>query len=70
MIVYSKTTCAPCRTLKYMLDKMGVSYEVRDVESNDQYKQEWLQYAQVVPVVVHGETVVVGNNLAAIKALI
>jgi mycoredoxin len=29
--IYTTKTCAPCKTLKYGLDKEGIAYEVIDV---------------------------------------
>lgn len=70
MIVYSKASCGPCATVKYMLDKLGVDYEIRDVEQNKDFEAEWLQYAQTVPVVVANDRVVIGPNLSAIRSLV
>ncbi|MGH7240177.1 MAG: glutaredoxin family protein, partial [Candidatus Saccharimonadales bacterium] len=41
VIVYSATWCAFCHAAKQYLDKRGIKYEDRDVES----KREWMEEA-------------------------
>ena len=69
MIVYSRKSCGPCRTLAYFLDKNNAKYEVRDVD-DPKYTKEWLKHAQTVPVVVKGDRVIVGLNLSVIKSML
>ena len=40
VIVYSATWCAFCHAAKDYLDKLGVKYEDRDVESKLEYAKE------------------------------
>jgi glutaredoxin-like YruB-family protein len=60
--VYSATWCAFCHAAKDYLDKKGVKYEDRDVES----KKEWAEEAQTksgqtgIPVLDIDGTVIVG----------
>lgn len=63
--IYSRPSCAPCRTLKYWLDKKGHKYEVKDV---DEHREEVLRYssAPIVPITVIGDKVIEGMNLGAI----
>lgn len=68
MTLYSRTGCGPCKTVKYMLDKWGVDYEVKDVDEPEN-EVEWSQYALSVPVLVEGDTVIVGQNIQAIRNL-
>ena len=69
MIVYTSDTCAKCRTLKYLLDKWGVDYELRNI-SNPEYQKEADSYGRQLPITVVGKDFVVGANFSAIKAMI
>ena len=40
VIVYSATWCGFCHAAKQYLDKLGISYEDRDVESKPEYLNE------------------------------
>lgn len=63
--VYSRTTCAPCQTLKYWLDKNNIEYTVIDVDENpEEYAK--LGVAMVPATEVNGH-IVMGLNYAAIK---
>lgn len=69
MIIYSKQGCPPCITIKAFLNRLGATYEERDI-ANPEYLAEASQYAMSVPVVVKDDQVVVGADLSRIKALI
>lgn len=56
IILYSRDTCSPCRTLKYLLNKKGVPYEEREPDDS-----VW-----IVPTVQIGETRIEGYNLPAV----
>jgi glutaredoxin len=71
MIIYSRKTCAPCKTIKYLFDKKGIQYEVRDVDESPEYERQWLAYgSRAVPVLVSGERFVAGFNMSAIMDLV
>lgn len=62
VIVYSATWCAFCHAVKDYLDKQGVKYEDRDVES----KKEWLDESVTksgqmgIPVLDINGTIIIG----------
>ena len=65
-VIYSRPSCAPCKTLRLFLDRKGHKYEVKDV---DEHREEVLKYssAPIVPITVFdGGIVVEGMNLRAI----
>lgn len=70
VIVYSATWCAFCHAAKQYLDKKGVKYEDRDVES----KQEWMEEATGksgqtgIPVLDIDGTIIVGFDRPKIDA--
>jgi glutaredoxin len=51
IVIYSRPSCAPCRTLKLYLDRKGLQYEVKDADDN---REELLKYSNafVVPITV------------------
>lgn len=69
--LYTSDDCGACKTVKYMLDKLGIDYEVKNV-SNKSYEAEMLKLTGVTttPVFVKGEHTVIGGNLVAIKKLV
>ncbi len=62
--IYSRPSCAPCKTLCYYLRKKGIEYTLLDADEN---REELLKYsnAPIVPVTVinNGEHVIEGLNL-------
>ena len=71
VIVYTSDNCGACRTVKYMLDKLGADYETRNV-SNKAYETEMIKLTgfTTTPVTVKGDRFIIGANLSAIKAMI
>lgn len=59
--LYSRETCGPCATLKYWLNKNGISYEELSPEGTT---------VNIVPTVIIGENVVQGLNIGRIKELL
>lgn len=60
-IIYSATWCAFCHAAKQYMDKLGVAYEDRDVESKPEYASESVvKSGQMgIPVIdIHGEIIV------------
>lgn len=70
VIVYSATWCAFCHAAKEYLDKLGVKYEDRDVESDPQYAQEAMQKSSQtgIPVLDVKGTIIVGFDRPKIDA--
>jgi glutaredoxin len=73
MIVYSQTTCAPCKSVKQYLDHKGVKYIERNITTHPDHTKTLVKHTGgrvLVPTVVKGDEVVVGLNWAAIAKLI
>ena len=69
-VIYSRPSCAPCKTLRLFLDRKGHKYEVKDV---DEHREEVLRYssAPIVPITVFDSGAVVeGMNLSAVAKAI
>lgn len=60
VVVYSRPQCGPCQTLKYFLNKRGVSYEEREPDET-----VW-----IVPTVVVGAERIEGLNFARLSELL
>lgn len=70
--IFSRPTCAPCRTLRAYLDRKGLTYTVKDADDN---REELLQYsnAAIVPITVIDNDptkVVEGLNLKRLAELL
>ena len=63
VIVYSMEDCVECTFVKRMLTEEGVSFEVRDITTSEEYKKEVEKYGFLgVPVTVVGDRAVKGFN--------
>lgn len=64
VIIYSAQWCAFCRAAMRYFDKIGVSYEKRDIEENQAWQQEAVSKSGQtgIPVIDIDGTVVVGFN--------
>ena len=64
VIVYSTSWCAFCKTEMQWLDKLGVSYEEKDIEADEQARDELLSknggQFQGVPVTDVAGTIILG----------
>ncbi len=73
VIIYTQTTCGPCHEEKLWLANQGISFEDRDIRSNDTYFNEAIQLgAHATPVTLiekeNGErSVVHGFDKDALK---
>lgn len=67
MILYSRTTCAPCRTIKYWLDKNQVSYKVRDIDDPSNLDELLKTGSAMVPTIVVNGVTITGVNIPALK---
>lgn len=70
IIVYSTTWCAYCRAAKQYFDKLGVIYEILDVEKNITASKEMVDKSgqMGVPVIDIGGTIIVGFDRPKIDA--
>ncbi len=68
--VYSADWCAFCHAVKDYFDKLGIKYEVKDVEHNQQYAIEAVQksHQMGIPVVDIDGTIIVGFDRPRIDA--
>ena len=71
IVVYSSTTCAPCKSLYRFLDHKNVAYQKRDIIEPEHAKEVLSITGQlIVPVTVINETPVVGLNYGKIAELL
>ena len=70
VIVYSATWCAFCHAAKDYLDKKGVKYDDRDVESKKEYMAESVDKSgqMGIPVLDIDGTIIVGFDRPKIDA--
>ena len=70
VIVYSMEDCVECTFVKKMLTEEGVSFEVRDITTSEEYKKEVEKYGFLgVPVTVVGDRAVKGFNPELIELI-
>jgi glutaredoxin 3 len=69
-IIYSATWCAFCHAAKQYMDKLGVAYEERDVETKQEYAQESVQKSgqMGIPVIDIDGEIIVGFDRPRIDA--
>lgn len=72
VVVYTKTTCGPCVTLKRWLKSKDIMYEEKNLEENPELFQE--MYAKTglmsVPQTLIGDDVVCGPNFALLAKML
>jgi len=70
VIVYSATWCAFCHAAKDYLDKLGVKYDDRDVESKQEYMSESVTKSgqMGIPVLDIDGTIIIGFDRPKIDA--
>ena len=69
--IYTRTTCAPCRTVKYFLTKKGISFTEKNIDDPD-ISAEFARVSDfpMVPLVLVGESKVQGLNLGLLANLL
>lgn len=69
--IFTRSTCAPCKTVKLFLTRRGVAFDEKDIDDPVNY-QEFAEFADfpMVPLVVVGEHKVQGLNLGQLAALL
>lgn len=70
-IVYTSTNCPHCKQVKSFLTEKGISFEERNVETNEEFAQQVYDMGmRAVPVTLIGDFKIVGmNKLQFDKAL-
>ena len=70
--IYTRTTCAPCRTVKTWLQKKGVKYEELNVDEQPELMDDVIRKTglMMVPVIVVGENHVQGMNFSRLSELL
>jgi len=67
-IVYSSTNCPHCNQLKKYLTEQNISFEERNIDHSDAYRDELQAMGMSsIPVTVIGETRILGLNPTRIK---
>ncbi len=69
-IIYSATWCGYCHAVKQYLDKIGVAYDDRDIESDQKFATEAVDKSgqMGIPVVDIDGTIIVGFDRPKIDA--
>lgn len=69
-IIYSANWCAFCHAAKQYLDKLGVTYEVRDIETKHEYATEAVEKSgqMGIPVIDIDGDIIVGFDRPKIDA--
>ena len=69
-IIYSASWCAFCHAAKQYFDKLGVSYEIRDIDVNPAYATESVEKSDQmgIPVIDINGTIIVGFDRPKIDA--
>lgn len=66
--IYTRPTCAPCRTVKYYLQKRGVSFIEKNID-DPEMDAEFGRVADfpMVPLVIVGDQKIQGLNLSLLS---
>lgn len=67
-IVYSSTNCGFCKQLKTYLEEQNISFEERNIDESEKYRQELSRLGMMsVPLTLIGEKQILGFNPNRIK---
>ncbi|MBM7662164.1 glutaredoxin-like protein NrdH [Bacillus mesophilus] len=70
VIVYTSSDCVECTYVKQMLTDVGVSFESRDITSNQEFQREVEKFGFMgVPVTVVGDTAIKGFTLELVEII-
>lgn len=71
-IIYTRTTCGPCRTVKYWMKSKNIAFEEKNIDDNPKLLDDIIKLSglMVVPVVVIGENIVTGANIPQLSKLL
>ena len=69
--VFTRSTCAPCRTVKHYLTMKGVEFREKNID-DPEFAAEFARVADfpMVPLVLVGENKVQGLNLGLLSTLL
>jgi glutaredoxin len=69
--IYTRTTCAPCKTVKFFLQKKGIAFTEKNIDEPS-HAEEFNKVADfpMVPLVIVGEQKVQGLNLSLLSKLL
>jgi glutaredoxin len=66
--IYTRTTCSPCKTVKWYLQRKGVDYIEKNIDEETNMKEMAnLTPVMMVPLVVIGDSLIQGMNLQALQ---
>ena len=70
--IYGRKSCAPCSTVKAILDRKGIEYEYKDVELDSEAMDEMISLYEVttVPIVVSKGRVMYGYTPSILMDMI
>jgi len=70
--VYSLNTCAPCKTVKYLLKMKNKDFQEIDCTDSNELRDEAFKISgsTTMPVVIIGDNIVSGGNIPRIVSLI
>lgn len=72
VVVYTRTTCGPCKTIKYFLNKKGIPYDEMNIDDDPVAAREFSELASVpmVPLVRVGDQQFQGMNIPLLAKLL
>ena len=69
--VFTRTTCAPCKTVKYFIQKKGFTFIEKNID-DPEHAAEFSRFTDIpmVPLVLIGDQKVQGLNLSRLSELL
>lgn len=69
--IYTRTTCSPCKTVKWFLEKKGFKFTEKNIDDPDNFN-EFAAIAdyQMVPLILIGNSKIQGLNLPALTRVL
>lgn len=69
--IFTRTTCAPCKTVKYFLGKRGVVFKEKNIdEPENQAEFNRIAEYPMVPLILVGEQKLQGLNLTRLSEML
>jgi len=67
--IFTRSTCAPCKNIKYWLNKKGITFDEKDVDEN---QEEFLRSGGglMVPFILVNDIPVQGANIPLLSKLL